>query len=57
MISRVLQSLGCVVGLIVFCVLTVLTLYIGYVIAIGLFLGLLGYTFYKVITAIKTTPS
>lgn len=57
MISSILQSLGCVIMLVVFIVVTVIVLYVSYILAIGTFLVLLGFTFYKVITVLKTSPS
>ena len=57
MISSILQSLGCVIMLVVFIVVTVIVLYVSYILAIGTFLVLLGFTFYKVITVLKTIQS
>lgn len=48
-----LQSIGFVVSLVVFILLTVLTLYVSYVLTLGLALSLAVFVTYKVLKAAK----
>jgi hypothetical protein len=57
MIGRIFQSIGFVIGIIVFIVVTVAILYVSYLLAIGMFLLLMIYTTYQVLTGLRKAPS
>jgi hypothetical protein len=57
MIGRLCQSFGFVVAVILFTIATVVTLYLSYILAIGLVIALGVYTVYQVITVLKKDPS
>lgn len=57
MIGRLCQSFGFVIAGILFIIATVVTLYLSYILAIGLVIALGVYTVYQVLTVLKKDPS